>query len=64
MTDYLVVSHSEKDGIEVATIRGKETLEMPRKTYLINLSEEDRARLLEMTRKGSLKTSNDLAQSR
>lgn len=28
---------------------------MPRKTYLINLSEEDRATLQEMTRKGSLK---------
>jgi transposase len=28
---------------------------MPRKTYLINLSEGDRAKLLEMTRKGSLK---------
>ena len=28
---------------------------MPRKTYLINLNEDDRAKLLEMTRKGSLK---------
>jgi len=28
---------------------------MPRKTYLINLSEDDRATLMEMTRKGSLK---------
>ncbi len=51
----LVVSHSEKDGTEVATFRFKEILEMPRKTYFINLKEDDRAKLLEMTRKGALK---------
>jgi transposase len=33
----------------------KETLKMPSKKYLINLSDEDRETLLQMTRKGTLK---------
>jgi transposase len=33
----------------------KEALKMPRKKYLINLSESERSELLELTRKGELK---------
>jgi transposase len=41
--------------MKIASFRGKETLEMPRKKYLINLSDEDRDTLLQMTHKGTLK---------
>jgi len=41
--------------MDLATSRAKETLEMPRKKYLINLSDDDRETLEQMTRKGSLK---------
>jgi transposase len=33
----------------------KETLKMPRKKYIINLNDDEREQLLEMTRKGELK---------
>jgi transposase len=41
--------------MKLAPFRAKETLKMPRKKYLINLSDEERASLVEMTRKGTLK---------
>jgi transposase len=41
--------------MKLAHFRAKETLEMPRKKYLINLSDEERTSLVEMTRKGTLK---------
>jgi len=41
--------------MNLATIRAKETLKMARKKYLINLTEEERQKLFEMTRKGKLK---------
>ena len=41
--------------MNLAPTRAKETLGMPRKKYLINLSDQDRQSLVEMTRKGTLK---------
>jgi transposase len=41
--------------MKLAHFRAKETLEMPRKKYLINLSDEERTSLVEMTHKGTLK---------
>jgi transposase len=41
--------------MNLATSRAKETLGMPRKKYLINLTDDDREMLEQMTRKGSLK---------
>jgi transposase len=40
--------------MKLAYFRAKETLEMPRKKHLINLSDEERTSLVEMTRKGTL----------
>jgi len=41
--------------MNLANFRGKETLKMPRKKYHINLNNEERQTLQEMTRKGTLK---------
>jgi transposase len=41
--------------LNLATFRAKETLKMPRKKYLINLSDEERQALAELTRKGEIK---------
>lgn len=54
MTDYLVVNHDKKDGTEIATFRAEETLKMPAKKYLVNLTDEERKKLLTLTSKGTL----------
>jgi transposase len=41
--------------MKLASIRTKETLTMPRKTYLIKLSAEERQQLNELTSKGTVK---------
>jgi transposase len=41
--------------LKLATFRAKETLKMPRKKYLINLSDDERQALIDLTRKGELK---------
>jgi len=41
--------------MRLATFRGKETSEMPRKKYVINLNEEERQTLETLTRKGKVK---------
>jgi transposase len=52
---HSVVHHLEYDGTKHAIFREKETLEMPKKLYLVNLSDAERQTLAEMTRKGTIK---------
>jgi transposase len=55
VTDYLVLCQNSPDGTEVATFRVKETLEMPKKLYLVNLSDDELSFLSDLTSKGTIK---------